>query len=808
MRIIGFNLAKTSYGLPLDNGGACLIEDGEVKMLINEERLNRQQYSAGFILSIEYILKHNNLCVDDIDLFVASRCLDAVPTVKEIREALLEEGYDIPETKLLPAAHHLAHAYSAYFPSGLDEAVVLVMDGDGNTQTETLKNGTNSKEGYWDNQFEHNSYYVARGNELSLFEVDEIHAGENGFGGAYRYFTYFCGFHGYKYAGKLMGLSAYGYKRNKYNDLKIFELTDAGGVKCLLPDTDRNNSPQVVEEFLQTQGITLKPRDPKEGITEEYEDIAYAVQREFDVAIAHKVKYLIEKTGIKNICIAGGVGLNAVTNEYLLKNTDVENLFIQPAAGDSGQCLGNALIGVRSRDPNNLKREPISVYQGASYSSAEIADALAFADDHITYKQMEFEQLASLAARKISEGNIVGWFQDRSEMGPRALGNRSLLANPTMSDMKDIINAHVKHREAFRPFAPSTTFDTAIKYFDIDRELPYMIVNTRVKDPKKLPSITHYDGTARVQTVTKEQNARYYTVIKEVGKLTGADVVINTSFNDNEAIVETPRNAINTFLRTGIDYLFIGDFFVKKKHNYLSRQESFQLIQNEWSEIAASVEVIQKAKEKVINPVLVRLLKENVPAGGKVFDYTAEWGEYIELMQDAGFETSGLNQSDEMVRSAKNKNPDLPIFGKDEFYKNMHLYEQKFDAVISNLWLCITEKERHGDFIKNVRKLTKDDGVMILSFCHPCFDMAQESIVTSRHYQVGVLDYSTEIEHEKVVRENGLEFTDYHRPMEYYTNLFRENNLEIVDIAESDTLGTHLYPDFIFFVLKKKPISK
>lgn len=805
MNIIGFNLGKTSYGLPLDNGGVCLIVDGKVKMMINEERLSREQYSSGFELSLKYIFDNNNLSVKDIDLFVASSCLDSLAKEEEVARQLKEAGFDVPKEKIKVCDHHLAHAYSAYYPSGFDEAIIMVLDGDGNIITEVTKEKT--KDNYWDNKLEHNSYYLAKGDDISMLERDELGAEENGFGGAYRYFTYFCGFWGYKYAGKLMGLSAYGSKRNKYKDIKIFDLLPNGQVKCLLPDSDRLNSSSVVENWLKQQGVNiparLPNRNPEEKISDDIEDVAFLIQRELDKALIHKVKYLIEKTGLKNLCIAGGVGLNAVSNRAILDNSGIENIFIQPACGDSGQCLGGAYFGLYNFDKNNLKREPISVYQGKEYSDEEILSALKFVEEPIKYTKMEFPELSRLAAKLIYKNYVIGWFQGRSEIGPRALGDRSILANPTNKKMKDLINFKIKHREYFRPFAPSVLEEKASEWFDINIPAPYMIINAQVKQPKKIPAITHFDGSARLQTVNAQNNPRYYSLIQDFNKLSDVPVVINTSLNDNEAIVETPRDAVNLFLRTGLDYLFIGDYFVEKNPKFNSRERSLKVVENEWSEIASTTDKIQNAKGKVLDQKLLKIINKYIENGESVFDYNSEWGEYAGMLASYGFKVSAFNNSNKMIEEARKKFNDVTFFAQDELYKKLHTLENKFDIVLSNLWLCILPQNQHDDFLKNLKKLAKDDGKIIISFCHPCFDLMPESIVTHRVVPSKRLNYDQEIKHHKIVHENGLEFDDYHRPLDYYVSLFKKNNLKIVNVAESDVLDTNFYPDFIIFVLEK-----
>lgn len=801
MKIIGFNLHRTTYGLPLDNGGVCLIIDGKVKMMINEERLNRVQYSAGFAMSLEYILKNNNLTIEDIDLFVASSCLEKQLTANQIKGLMKEQGFYVPVNKIKSCDHHVSHGLTAYYPSGFDEAIVMVLDGDGNSLGE-IKPGTQTMKKYWQNKFAHNSYFIGKGNELKLLERDEIGAKENGFGGAYRYFTYFCGFPGYKYAGKLMGLSAYGSKRNRFKDIMVFETLPNGQVKCLLKDSDRFNSSAVVEKWLKKRGINIKARKLEEPITHDIEDVAFLIQRELDRVMIHKVNYLVEKTGITNLCIAGGVGLNAVTNKAILDNTPIKNIYIQPACGDSGQCLGNAYYAMAQFDKKHLRRERISVYQGKEYSQADILKALQYAEEPIKYTKMNFTKLSKLAAKKIKQNQIIGWFQGRSEIGPRALGNRSILANPINPKMKDILNARVKHREPFRPFAPSVLEDEASKWFELAIPAPYMIINAQVKQPKRIPSATHYDGSARLQTVSRVQKPRYYSVINDFKKLTGVPVVINTSLNDNESIVETPRDAVNLFLRTGMDYLFIGDYFVEKDKSLDSREKSLQVIENKWSKILASVAKFQNAKSLVLDRKIVEVVQEHAKPGAKIFDYNSEIGEYANLLTKHKYDVIGYNVHDETVAIAKRRYKKIKFLNKKQLFKSLHTLEGRFDIVMSNLWLCILTKSQHSPFLKNLRKLAGDNGKIIISFCHPCFDLLPESIVTHRDIPRDA-KYSQEVPHRKIVHENGLEFKDFHRPLSYYTELFEQNGLKIVDIAESKVLGTNYFPDFIIFTLEK-----
>jgi len=283
--------------------------------------------------------------------------------------------------------------------------------------------------------------------------------------------------------------------------------------------------------------------------------------------------------------------------------------------------------------------------------------------------------------------------------------------------------------------------------------------------------------------------------------------VINTSLNDNESIVETPRDAINLFLRTGIDYLFVGDYFIEKNPTLTSREKSLEAIENKWSEIASKTNKIQNAKNKVLDQKVLKIVKKYLPAGSKVFDYNCEWGEYANILSKNSYDVFAHNNSDEMIKEAKTKFKKPVFLTKKELYRDLHKLENRFDLVLSNLWLCITKKNEHDQFLKNLKKLAKDDGFVLVSFCHPCFDYMKESIITHRVLPKGEIKYDKEIKHKKIVHENGLDFTDYHRPLEYYTSLFRKNGLKIVNVFESDILGTNFYPDFIIFLLKKEKNS-
>jgi carbamoyltransferase len=271
-----------------------------------------------------------------------------------------------------------------------------------------------------------------------------------------------------------------------------------------------------------------------------------------------------QKTRSKNLCLAGGIALNSVANKIMLDRTPFEHIFVQPASGDDGCALGNALIGWRQIMGENENFTMHNAYTGRSYSEDEVLEAI---NEHASWIRVERPKDAlGETCRLLTEQKIIGWFQEGSEFGPRSLGHRTILCDPRHPQMKDILNKRVKHREAFRPFAPSILVEHAQDYFELDDPSPYMLLIAKVKRPDEVPAITHADQTGRVQTVTREANGVYYQLIERFHQMTGTPVLLNTSFNDNEEpIVETPNDAIRCFLKTNIDYLIIGDRIIEKK---------------------------------------------------------------------------------------------------------------------------------------------------------------------------------------------------------------------------------------------------
>lgn len=556
MKIIGVNLGETSLGMKLNDGGACLVDDQGI-VCIAEERVSRKKYSGGFEKSLEYCLSERGYNIDDIDLFVVSSCCE-VP-----RTCIPDMGFDIQSEKIvIMPSHHLSHAYSVYMTSKFEEAIIMVIDNEG-----SIINNLGNDE-FYKNELEHMTYYVGKGNDIEFLERDSVDSDSIGIGDAYRYFTHYLGFPSYVYAGKTMGLAPYG-NEDTYKDIKIFDYEN-DKIRCLIKQDYFNCTKALADFFLESYNIILPPvRNPIDDITQDYADLAYLIQRELEEVLIKKVNYLIQKTGIKKLCIAGGVGLNSVANGRLLRETELEDIYIVPAAGDTGQCLGNALYAYHKIFGNTKRYAFDSAYLGKEYSEKEIQDSVSrciVINENIEVKEYEtFDSLNKVAASLLSEGKIIARFGGKSEFGPRALGNRSILMDPRKKENKDILNKKVKFREEFRPFAPVVLSEYVGQYFDIDRESPYMMLVAEVKNKDIIPAVTHVDGSARVQTLNSKQNPQFYSLIQEFQRITGVPVILNTSFNiAGEPIVETPDDALECFLGTNIDYLIMGKNILSK----------------------------------------------------------------------------------------------------------------------------------------------------------------------------------------------------------------------------------------------------
>jgi carbamoyltransferase len=570
-------------GINAYHGGAsaCLIQDGRLIAAAEEERFNRIKYWAGFpVQAIQYVLSEAGITPHDLDHIGISRdpkanlmqaalfAFQRRPTLSMVRDRLantMKVGTLKTEftkhLKLNPTdlkaqfhnvEHHRAHMASAFFVSPHKEAAILSVDGAGDFVTTMWGTGKDNKINV-------------------LGEINFPHS----LGIFYSAVSQWLGFLKYGDEGKVMGLAPYG-RPNYLNEMRqivrlqrddTFELdldyfvhhaegaamTWEGGE----PTIGLLYSPKLVEVFGEA-------REPRTEITQKHMDVAASLQYMLEEAEFALVRRLARQTKSKTLCLAGGVALNSVFNGKILPNTDFKDIYIQPASGDAGTSLGVCYY-IYHQVLNQPRTYVMNdAYTGPSYSDDAIKAEIERAG--LNYVQLDEEALVKRAAELVASGKVLGWFQGRMEWGPRALGNRSIIADPRRDDMKDILNARVKHREKFRPFAPSVLLEATGDYFDQQYPDPFMIkvYNVRQEKRAEIPAVTHVDGTGRLQTVEQPHAPLYWSLIRAFGDLTGTPVVLNTSFNENEPIVCTPAEAIDCFARTRMDALGIGHYLIEK----------------------------------------------------------------------------------------------------------------------------------------------------------------------------------------------------------------------------------------------------
>jgi len=590
------NLEDREYRISQGHdSAAALFIDGELVAAAAEERFSREKHTGDFpIGAISYCLKEAGIALDDVDEIVhafdyaphrAVYSLD--PTTAALyknvysRDAVLTQVIRYldayPADRVRHVDHHLAHAASAYFCSGWEECLVLVTDGMGEVQSASLYHGRNGK----------------------LEKLQEISARDS-IGIFYSVVTLHLGFDFNADEYKIMGLAPYG-NPARFRSLfeQAVELREDGTIRIPLLRLNRTRDER--ENYLATRRFLtehlVKPRYPHDEITDEHRDVAAALQECLDRVMLHICKHFGKCTGLRRLALAGGVALNCTANGRLLQSGVFDDIFVQPAAGDDGSALGAAAYRAAQNGGVRNTRFPVPFY-GPAYSHSRIEEALKEFDSRIDIHSFEsLSDTCAEAARLIANGCVVGWYRGRMEFGPRALGHRSILADPGHPEMRDRINAMVKMREAFRPFAPAVTLREVDKWFDVPAraEFPYMIttVNVRQEHRRRLPAITHVDGSARVQTVSASDNREFHALLEAVGKTTGREMLLNTSFNvKGQPIVNTPREALETFLYTGIEFLFLEDILVARR----SAERGSQLHGN--MQIAAGVGASEGASSK------------------------------------------------------------------------------------------------------------------------------------------------------------------------------------------------------------------
>ena len=537
------------------DSGACIIKADYKKknyeyVAISEERLIRKKYPYTFPLhSIKYCLSHFNLKkLNEIDILVSDIIREPVwlrsgPSYNVKEFDYLKSILKFNKNKIFQINHHLAHAASVYYTSGFKDSAILIIDGNG-TDLET------------------NSFYKGVNKKIKL--IDKYKG--RGIGCLYSVITNSCLGLGTGGEGKTMGLAPYGKKGRSLLNFSKVKLngiaTDYSKIIRRQPFTDiiSLEKNKKIKTLIKSYGVRKKTQNI---MNRKWTKIAYDIQSETERCMIHLGKEIEKATKSKNICIAGGVALNSVGNQKLFDSTNFKDMFVFPACSDSGVPFGLAIWGLYNhplinKKPIKLKKLQ-NAYTGKKYTTDYINYFLK--KNNIISKKVHLSELAEILAK----GKIIGWFQNGSEYGPRALGNRSIIADSRNFKIRNYVNDKVKHRERYRPFAPAVLEEDYKIYFKLKNPSPYMLQVAKVKNPKKIPSVTHVDGTARVQTVNKMQNKEFYNLIREFKKKTGIGCLMNTSFNDaGEPIVETPEDAMITFLGTKIDYLVLGDRIIKR----------------------------------------------------------------------------------------------------------------------------------------------------------------------------------------------------------------------------------------------------
>ncbi|HVD78841.1 MAG TPA: carbamoyltransferase [Vicinamibacteria bacterium] len=559
------------------DSAAALLRDGVVVAACQEERLSRKKHDQDFpARAVKYVLKQAGIGPGDLDAVgfydkpllkferMLSTYIATFPrSFGSFRKAMpvwIKEKLWVPSIirkelrpykgPILFAEHHMSHAASCFLVSPFEEAAILTVDGVGEWATA--------------------SFGVGKGSDITLFkEIRFPHS----LGLLYSAFTYYLGFKVNSAEYKVMGLAPYGKPVHVDRIMKeIVHLNEDGSFKLNM------------KYFSYDHGLTMTngafsdffggpPRKPETWMTEREFDIAASIQKVCEEIVLRMTRYIHEQTRLTRLCMAGGVALNCVANGRVIRETPFKELFVQPAAGDAGGA-----VGVAHYLYNTLGKQPrgpawTHAYLGPEYDDAEIREYLDGAG--ATYRVLSDGDIVRETARHIADGNVIGWFQGRMEFGPRALGGRSILADPRDPKMRDTLNMKIKFREGFRPFAPSVLADKASEWFEIDCDSPYMLLVAQVREGKRcIPSVTHVDNSARLQTVTREASPLYYDLIGEFERLTGVPVVINTSFNvRGEPIVCTPHDAYLCFMRTNMDHLVLGHHLLDKKQQPPLRED-------------------------------------------------------------------------------------------------------------------------------------------------------------------------------------------------------------------------------------------
>ncbi len=563
------------------DSSACIFKGGELIAASEEERFKRIKHWAGFPAeAIEFCLREAGITIQQVDYIGISRdpkanfsrkvitalknklnvksMLDRLKNLKKASsiEDEIRTHFKLGNQKLIAniinVEHHRSHLASAFYASGYDEAAIVSIDGFGDFSSVMTAKG--------------------KGTDIRVLKTVSY---PHSLGICYTAFTQYLGFPNYGDEYKVMGLAPYGNPAYADKVRKVIPLKDNGLFEL---DLEYFNHPRNGVQMDWSGGhphmdslFTAKieevfgpARKSSEPLNQSHKDLAASVQQVCEEVIFHILSHLQKETGMRNICLAGGVAQNSVANGKILLNTAFQNVYVPPAGHDAGTAIGAALWIY-----NQVLQQPrlpvmLNAYYGSRFGNNEIEEIVK--KNNLTYQKLDEPELFDRVTDQLIEAGVVGWFQGRAEFGPRALGHRSIIADPRRADAKDILNAKIKRRESFRPFAPSILKDHVAEYFEQDDNVPFMEKVFRIREEKResIPAVTHADGTGRLQSVDKTNAPKYYGLIEAFYKKTGVPILLNTSFNENEPIVNTPQEAIDCFLRTKMDMLVLGNIVITR----------------------------------------------------------------------------------------------------------------------------------------------------------------------------------------------------------------------------------------------------
>jgi carbamoyltransferase len=568
------------------DAAAAIVVDGKLVAAAEEERFRRLKHWAGFpSASIEYCLREAGVSLNQVDHIAVNRdpnarllqrakfvmarrpSIGAIKRRLENRAKIKDLHTELTETfrldslkpRLHNVEHHRAHLASSFFVAPFEEAAVLSIDGFGD--------------------FVSSMWGVARGNQIEVL-------GEIGFphslGIFYTAMTQYLGFPHYGDEYKVMGLAPYGTPSFLREMRDIVQVKDGRfalnldyfthhtvGLNMVWVGGSPVIGPVYSQKLVEKLGPARAPQDPME---QRHKDLAASMQAMFEEAYFGLANALQAKTGMKTLCLAGGCGYNSVANGLVFERSPYRDVYIPAAAGDAGGAIGAAywVWNEELKNPRSFVMD--HAYWGPEYDDGAVDKAVTARLPDLEEakcvigRERDERELCRLTAEQVAKGNVVGWFQGRMEWGPRALGNRSIVCDPRRADMKDILNHKIKRRESFRPFAPSVIREAVGEWFETDYDVPFMLQVYQIREEKRaqIPAVTHVNGSGRLQTVTEAQNARYYHLIQAFRELTGVPLVLNTSFNENEPVVNTPAEALDCFLRTKMDLLVMGDLMIRR----------------------------------------------------------------------------------------------------------------------------------------------------------------------------------------------------------------------------------------------------